>query len=134
MIRTPEEPPASTQQHPDNAFYTLSVGMRGSCGRPARQCCRIKREIHMRSATIAQSAYCPSSQRVVLNRIKKSSMKDSHASKQGFEKHSARLATFALSKLIEVLRECKKPLCLTFIDLGNGKEGPGGFSANASRT
>ncbi|KAK6725496.1 hypothetical protein RB195_004057 [Necator americanus] len=30
-------------------------------GRPARPCCCIKREIHMTSATIAQSAYCPSS-------------------------------------------------------------------------
>ncbi|KAK6739461.1 hypothetical protein RB195_008133 [Necator americanus] len=30
-------------------------------GRAARPCCCIKREIHMTSATIAQSAYCPSS-------------------------------------------------------------------------
>ncbi|KAK6739412.1 hypothetical protein RB195_008101 [Necator americanus] len=30
-------------------------------GRPARPCCCIKREIHMTSVTIAQSAYCPSS-------------------------------------------------------------------------
>ncbi|KAK6744537.1 hypothetical protein RB195_011327 [Necator americanus] len=34
--------------------------------------------------------------RVILNRIEKSWMKDSHASKQGFEKDSARLTTFTL--------------------------------------
>ncbi|KAK6742749.1 hypothetical protein RB195_010174 [Necator americanus] len=44
-------------------------------------------------------------------------MKDSHASKQGFEKDSARLTTSTVSKLIEVSREYKMPLCLTFIDL-----------------
>ncbi|KAK6757103.1 hypothetical protein RB195_015120 [Necator americanus] len=45
-----------------------------------------KREIHMTSATIAQSAYCPSS-------------------------------TSSSQELIEVSREYKMPLCLTFIDL-----------------
>ncbi|KAK6766173.1 hypothetical protein RB195_025836 [Necator americanus] len=55
-----------------------------------------KREIHMTSATIAQSAYCPSST---------SSLQDTidHI--------------HTVSKLIEVSREYKMPLCLTFIDL-----------------
>ncbi|KAK6740767.1 hypothetical protein RB195_008926 [Necator americanus] len=83
-----------------------------------------KKEIHMTSATIAQAAYCPSSisslQQRSLIGLKKFWMKDSHASKQGFEKDSARLTTFTLPhvlKLIEVSREYKMPLCPTFIDL-----------------
>ncbi|KAK6733917.1 hypothetical protein RB195_017590 [Necator americanus] len=52
--------------------------------------------------------------KAILNRIEKV-LKDSHASKQGFEKDSARLTT--VSKLIKVSREYKMPLCLTFIAL-----------------
>ncbi|KAK6762624.1 hypothetical protein RB195_023371 [Necator americanus] len=44
-------------------------------------------------------------------------VKDNHASKHGSEKDSAYLTTFTVSKLIEVLREYKMPVCLTFVDL-----------------
>ncbi|KAK6764498.1 hypothetical protein RB195_024719 [Necator americanus] len=44
-------------------------------------------------------------------------MKDSHASKQGFEKDSARLTTFTLCRNSSRSREYKMMLCLIFIDL-----------------
>ncbi|KAK6764082.1 hypothetical protein RB195_024419 [Necator americanus] len=69
-------------------------------GRPTRPCCFVKREIHMTSSIIAQSAYCPTStsslQEWSLIGLKKTWVKDSHASKQDFEKDSARLTTFTL--------------------------------------
>ncbi|KAK6736242.1 hypothetical protein RB195_019115 [Necator americanus] len=65
-------------------------------GRPARPCCCMRREIHMTSVTIAQSAYCPSS---------KSSLQRTISN------------IYTASKLTEVSRECKIPLCFTFVDL-----------------
>ncbi|KAK6726155.1 hypothetical protein RB195_004461 [Necator americanus] len=58
--RTPEEPSASTHQHPGEALFTSPVGMQG---------------------------------------LKKSWKKDSHASKQAFEK--ARLTTFTLFRKVQ---------------------------------
>ncbi|KAK6740791.1 hypothetical protein RB195_008939 [Necator americanus] len=50
--------------------------------------------------------------------LKESWMKDSHASKQGYRKGFSKTDHIhAVSKLIEVSREYKMPLCLTFIDL-----------------
>ncbi|KAK6761432.1 hypothetical protein RB195_022485 [Necator americanus] len=69
--RTPEEPSASTHQHPGEALYTLSVGMQG-------QSCE----------------------------------------QAGFRKGFSTIDHIhTVSKLIEVSREYKMPLCLTFIDL-----------------
>ncbi|KAK6745741.1 hypothetical protein RB195_012079 [Necator americanus] len=69
--RTPEEPSASTHQHPGKALYTLSVGMQGQ---PCEQA--------------------------------------------GFRKGFSTIDHIhTVSKLIEVSREYKMPLCLTFIDL-----------------
>ncbi|KAK6734820.1 hypothetical protein RB195_018170 [Necator americanus] len=67
----PEEPSASTHQHPGEALYTLSVGMQGQ---PCEQA--------------------------------------------GFRKGFSTIDHIhTVSKLIEVSREYKMPLCLTFIDL-----------------
>ncbi|KAK6742389.1 hypothetical protein RB195_009948 [Necator americanus] len=69
--RTPEEPSASTHQHPGEALYTLSVGMQG---RPCEQA--------------------------------------------GFRKGFSTIEHIhTVLKLIEVSREYKISLCLTFIDL-----------------
>ncbi|KAK6748081.1 hypothetical protein RB195_000978 [Necator americanus] len=64
----------------------------------------------MTSATISQSAYCPSStsslRELSLIGLKKSWMKDSHASKQGFEKEFSTIDHIhTVSKLIKVSRE-----------------------------
>ncbi|KAK6752703.1 hypothetical protein RB195_003864 [Necator americanus] len=62
--KTPEEPSASTHQHPDEALHVICRNARFlNSGRPARPCWCMKREIHMTSATIVPSAYCPSSTR-----------------------------------------------------------------------
>ncbi|KAK6764083.1 hypothetical protein RB195_024419 [Necator americanus] len=66
-------------------------------GRPTRPCCFVKREIHMTSSIIAQSAYCPTS----TSSLQECTIDHIHT----------------VSKLIEVSREYKVPLCPTFIDL-----------------
>ncbi|KAK6739210.1 hypothetical protein RB195_020959 [Necator americanus] len=77
----------------------------------------------MTSATIAQSAQSVRHLQALyksdnaLRGLKKSWMKDRNARKQGFEKDTARLTTFTLFRKIEVSREYKMPLCLTYIDL-----------------
>ncbi|KAK6735744.1 hypothetical protein RB195_018777 [Necator americanus] len=76
----------------------------------------------MTSATIAQSAYCPSSTssftRVILNRTKKVLEEGQPCEQAGFRKvFSAIDHIHTVPKLIEVSRVYKMLLCLTFIDL-----------------
>ncbi|KAK6734163.1 hypothetical protein RB195_017750 [Necator americanus] len=88
-------PSASTHQHPGEAHARFL-----NSGRPARPCCCIKREIHMTSATIVQSAYRQPCEQA------------------GFRKGFSTIDHIhTVSKLIEVSREYKMPFCLTFIDL-----------------
>ncbi|KAK6765093.1 hypothetical protein RB195_025142 [Necator americanus] len=55
--RTAQGPDRIRREH----LMNLPPVLINTSGRPARPYCCIKREIHMTSATIVQSAYCPSS-------------------------------------------------------------------------
>ncbi|KAK6729313.1 hypothetical protein RB195_006392 [Necator americanus] len=76
----------------------------------------------MTSATIAQSAYCPSSTssftRVIFIRIEKVLDEGQPCEQAGFRKGFSTIDHIrTVLKLIEVSREYKVPLCLTFINL-----------------
>ncbi|KAK6736241.1 hypothetical protein RB195_019115 [Necator americanus] len=73
-------------------------------GRPARPCCCMRREIHMTS--------------VILNRIEKVLDEGQPCEQAGFRGGFRTISNiYTASKLTEVSRECKIPLCFTFVDL-----------------
>ncbi|KAK6745424.1 hypothetical protein RB195_011884 [Necator americanus] len=125
--RTPEEPSASTNTTPWRG--SLHVTCRNakflSIGRPARRCCYTRREIHMTSAAITQSCLLSVVYKLftraflyILNRIEKVFNERQLCEQAGFRKGFSTIDHIhTVSKLIEVSREYKMPVCLTFTDL-----------------
>ncbi|KAK6751570.1 hypothetical protein RB195_003152 [Necator americanus] len=91
-------------------------------GRPARPCCCIKRgdphDIGNYRPICLLSVIYKLFTRVILNRIEKVLDEGQPCEQAGFRKGFSTIDYIhTVSKLIEVSREYKMPLCLTFIDL-----------------
>ncbi|KAK6743518.1 hypothetical protein RB195_010656 [Necator americanus] len=131
VIRTPEKPSATIHQHPGEALYTLPLQMQGSevheCKVPKQW--KISKTVFLykkgdshdignyRPIYLLSVIYRLFT-RVILNKIEKVLDEGQPCEQAGFRKGFSTIDHIhTVSKLIEVSREYRMPLCLTFIDL-----------------
>ncbi|KAK6743543.1 hypothetical protein RB195_010674 [Necator americanus] len=129
--RTPEEPSATIHQHPGEALYTLPLQMQGSevheCKVPKQWKTSKTVFLYKKGDSHDIGNYRPICllsviyrlfTRVILNKIEKVLDEGQPCEQAGFRKGFSTIDHIhTVSKLIEVSREYKTPLCLTFIDL-----------------